>query len=87
MSVRALLAAIILITLVGPAQAAKPTSPATPVISGGPEDPTTATSATFVFSSSTDGSSYLCSLDSASFWPARAPRATAGWPLAITYSE
>ena len=36
MSVRALLAAIILIILVGPAQAAKPTPPATPVISSGP---------------------------------------------------
>jgi len=78
MSVRALLAAIILIILVGQAQAAPPTPPATPVISSGPANPTTATSATFVFSSSTAGSTYLCSLDSASFVACTSPQSYSG---------
>ena len=78
MIVPALLAAIILIFLVGPAQAAKPTPPATPVISSGPETPTTATSATFVFSSSTDPSTYLCSLDSPRFEACTSPESYSG---------
>ncbi len=49
-----------------------------PVISSGPANPTTATSATFVFSSSTAGSTYLCSLDSASFVACTSPRSYSG---------
>jgi glucose/arabinose dehydrogenase len=79
MSVRALLASIILFILVGAAQApARPTPPATPVISSGPATSTTATSATFVFSSSTDGSAYLCSLDSARFVACTSPQNYSG---------
>ena len=68
-----------LVTLgVGSANAAKPTPPATPVITSAPANPTTSTSATFVFSSTTSGASYRCALDAASFAACSSPRTYTG---------
>ena len=63
---------------VGSASAAKPTPPATPVITSGPANPTTSTGATFVFSSTTPGASYRCALDAAPFTACSSPQTYAG---------
>jgi len=63
---------------VGSAGAARPTPPAAPVITSGPANPTTSTSATFVFSTATAGSSYRCALDAAAFVACTSPQTYAG---------
>src|SRR6188474_2602720 len=63
---------------VGSASAAKPTPPATPVITSGPANPTTSTGATFVFSSPTVGAVYRCALDAASYGACSSPQTYTG---------
>ena len=63
---------------VGSASAAKPTPPATPVITSSPANPTTSTGATFAFSSTTPGASYRCALDAAPFTACSSPQTYAG---------
>jgi hypothetical protein len=75
---RGLLVLALVAVGVGSASAAKPTPPATPVITSGPANPTTSTSATFVFSSATAGASYRCALDAAPFIACSSPQTYTG---------
>ena len=57
-----------------PAPPPAPTPPATPTIDSGPPSVTIETNATFTFSSTTAGVSYLCRLDTAAFASCTSPK-------------